>query len=233
MKRSEKTHATLDRRHAAAKSRKAMSVLRDFVVSGEADLLDIGTGSGAIAHELSRHFPSVTSVDVDDERIVSGSYRFVRVRDAVLPFADRSFDVVLSNHVIEHMPEQREHLREVHRVLRDGGVCYLATPNRYWFIETHFRLPLLSWLPAPFANVVTRIVRGREYDIHPLSFRKLRDLARDFEVIDVASEVIRDPERYRLDVMKLIQPLVRRLPGPVLRMLRFLYPTFIVILRKR
>lgn len=45
-----------------------------------------------------------------------------------MPFADNSFDVVLCNHVLEHVPNDRQALREIHRVLRPGGFAILQVP---------------------------------------------------------------------------------------------------------
>ena len=46
-----------------------------------------------------------------------------------LPFADASFDVVLCNHVIEHVPDTPSALAELHRVLRRGGLLIVGVPN--------------------------------------------------------------------------------------------------------
>ena len=95
-------------------------------------MLEVGTGSGGIAHYFGTHQRlrcEVDAVDIHDNRLVTDGYRYQQVRDTQLPFADQSFDVVLTNHVIEHVGNvqaQRAHLAELHRVLRLGGVGYLA-----------------------------------------------------------------------------------------------------------
>lgn len=45
-----------------------------------------------------------------------------------LPDADDSFDVVICNHVLEHIPDDLAAMREVHRVLRPGGFAVLQHP---------------------------------------------------------------------------------------------------------
>ena len=46
-----------------------------------------------------------------------------------LPFADRTFDVVTSADVIEHLKDPAQHLREIGRVLGPGGAVVLTTPK--------------------------------------------------------------------------------------------------------
>jgi SAM-dependent methyltransferase len=45
-----------------------------------------------------------------------------------LPYPDASFDVVLANHVLEHVADNARALAEIHRVLRPGGWAMLQVP---------------------------------------------------------------------------------------------------------
>lgn len=45
-----------------------------------------------------------------------------------MPFPDATFDVVIANHVLEHVADDRRALFEIHRVLRPGGLAILQTP---------------------------------------------------------------------------------------------------------
>lgn len=142
-------------------------------------MLEVGTGSGGIAHYFGTH-PTlrcdVDAVDVDDNRLVTEGYRYHQVDDTQLPFADESFDVVLTNHVIEHVGDskaQHAHLAELHRVLRPDGVGYLAVPNRWMLVEPHYKLAFLSWWPHAWRTPYLRAMRkGKVYDCEPLQMRQ-------------------------------------------------------------
>ena len=46
-----------------------------------------------------------------------------------LPFPDNSFDLILCNHVLEHIPDDRQAMRELFRVLRTNGTALLLVPQ--------------------------------------------------------------------------------------------------------
>ena len=64
-----------------------------------------------------------------------------------LPFEDGSFDIVFSNAVIEHVGGEEEQRRFVAEALRVGRRAFITTPNRWFPVEVHTRLPLVHWLP--------------------------------------------------------------------------------------
>ena len=141
------SHAALEpdgRRRKAARIEQLL--LGSGIDLATARLLDIGTGSGTIASYFRPYVAALKSVDVVDER-TDTDFDFRLVESEVLPFEDNSFDVAISNHVIEHVDDPKLHLDQISRVLKPGGVCYMATPNRLWPMEPHFHLPFLAWLP--------------------------------------------------------------------------------------
>ena len=218
------------RRAKALKIRTVLEEARCGDISG-LDLLDVGTGTGGIAHVLAETC-NVVSVDPCDQRGARDGYRFLRAGTA-LPFRDASFDLAVSNHVIEHLGDAALHLRELSRVLRPGGLAYLATPNRLWPFEVHYRLWLLHWLPAPlFERALRRLGRFSE-PLQLLGLRRLRMLcAPRFTVEDFAPRILREPLRYHLGVSPQAARLLRAIPLPVYRALADLAPTLIVVLRR-
>ena len=92
-----------------------------------------------------------------------------------LPFRDRSFDLVLSHAVIEHVADAGRYLRECRRVLEPGGRMYLSTSPYLSFAGAH--LPRLK-VPVPLHLLI-----GRK-----AAFATFRTLARH------ASWALREPE---------------------------------------
>ncbi len=96
------------------------------------DVLEVGTGTGYGIEIIAPHVRSLTTVDkhrFDGEALSLPNVRFVRTVVPRLPFADRSFDFVVSFQVIEHIRRDGDFVREVHRVLRPGGAFVVTTPN--------------------------------------------------------------------------------------------------------
>lgn len=74
-----------------------------------------------------------------------------------LPFASRSFDVVHSNAVIEHVGDLRDQVQMGREIQRVGVSWFVATPNRWYPFEFHLRLPFVTWIPFHGYRLVGRI----------------------------------------------------------------------------
>lgn len=101
------------------------------------DVLNIGSGPFFELSELEPGSHRFTICDIDARAVelarrLHGS-RLARadviVPDQPLPYADASFDLVVSMDVVEHVPDPRPWLAEALRVLRPGGSLFLTTPN--------------------------------------------------------------------------------------------------------
>jgi SAM-dependent methyltransferase len=85
------------------------------------------------ASHLERRYPGLT---------------FTRIRaHEPLPFADRQFDIVFSNAVVEHAGSREQQRCFVGEAVRVARRFFITTPNRWFPVEMHTALPLLHYLP--------------------------------------------------------------------------------------
>lgn len=212
---------------------KIVEILRENTERQEhLSLLDIGTGNGEIAKYLSEYF-NVVSVDVVDQRVVQDGFKFVQVDGEELPFADKSFDVVVSNHVIEHVAKADLHLSEIRRVLKDEGIAYLATPNRLWPWEAHNKIYLLHYLPAAtFNHLLKRMGRYRE-DVFLLTWWTLNQkMKKTFSVQIMSDRICKWPLKYQMQCSPFLAKILSLVPLQIYRIFTFVNPTLVVVLKK-
>ena len=109
----------------------ALEVAR--VLPRGARVLDIGCGSGFIAHHLSA-LVGARVVGLDVRKTTDAPIEYLCYDGARFPAPDHSFDAVLLCYVLHHAQEQCDFLREVRRVLRGGGlaVVYEDIPASLW-----------------------------------------------------------------------------------------------------
>jgi SAM-dependent methyltransferase len=227
--------------YLAARPQKAEKILAVLKAHGlelsQSKLLDVGCSRGIITELLAKNFKWAVGVDFERPMTQRGGreFDFVQADACHLPFASDFFDVVILNHVLEHVPAPNQLLAEIWRVLAPEGKCYLACPNRFSLIEPHYRLPLLSWLPRRLANAYVRLFRrGRSYLDYPPGRGQLLKLVHRFEICDLYIELVKKPRIYFPDDKKLIRQTawVRWIPTWLLKWLRPFFPVFVLLLHK-
>lgn len=94
-----------------------------------------------VAQRLARH-PGFFPMPVDGRNV---------------PYAEGSFDVVVSGHIVEHTADPAAYVAEHPRVLQPGGYFLIEFPTRFHTRELHTGLPSLEWLPDRWRH---RLLRG-------------------------------------------------------------------------
>lgn len=99
-------------------------------------VLDIGCGTGYGTAYLAEHAAKVYGMDISASALRFARSRYSRPNvifqkmDAQhLSFPDRSFDLTVSTENFEHLVDQSGAAREMARVLKPDGICFVATPN--------------------------------------------------------------------------------------------------------
>jgi SAM-dependent methyltransferase len=99
---------------------------------GRARLLEIGAGRGGFARVALRRGWKVSATEISRagiEGLTSLGAAVFAGDVCAAGFPDGAFDFVVSLEVLEHLPAPAEHLREMRRVTRPGGLLLLTTPN--------------------------------------------------------------------------------------------------------
>jgi SAM-dependent methyltransferase len=98
-------------------------------------VLDLGCAKGSFDPRLC----PAHVVRLDLESTPSGSADFIRADAAALPFSDASFDLVVSNHSLEHITRLDAALPEIARILKPGAVLYAAVPDASTITDRLYR----------------------------------------------------------------------------------------------
>jgi SAM-dependent methyltransferase/uncharacterized membrane protein YbhN (UPF0104 family) len=232
---SELMDKMLDEDQRRDKARKILSVITHFRGKDSLDGLrvaDIGCSAGFIADELAEAGGRTIGIDIDEPGLAKAAARFgdrvlfLRAEGGRLPFADGSVDVIVFNHIYEHVVDPDAVVGELHRVLSDDGVLYLGLANRLGIVEPHHRLPFLSWLPPSLGDRYVQVTRRGDHYYERLRTRPaLRRLVRGFNVWDYTYSIIREPSSFDSDDM--VPGPVSSLPTAALKALTPILPTYI------
>jgi arsenite methyltransferase len=109
------------------------------VLSSGEHVLDVGSGAGTdslVAAQMVRSEGRVTGIDMTPEMLAKAraaaaemaapNVEFLEAEAESLPFEDERFDVVISNGVIDLIPDKEAVFAEIHRVLAPGGRIQIA-----------------------------------------------------------------------------------------------------------
>ncbi len=136
------------------------------------DMLEVGCGEGRGIEYLLPSVKSYSAIDkiesaIEDLRRRFPTGNFVAGNLPPLPYPDSAFDSIVSFQVIEHIQDDAFFLKEIHRVLRPGGVALLTTPNRPqslsrnpWHIREYTSDELIELARRFFPSVEMKGVSG-------------------------------------------------------------------------
>ena len=117
---------------------------------------------------LKKKFPKLKTIQGDG-------------RNTKLP--DNSYDIVISNATLEHVgnfKNQCKFVSELYRIAKKK--CIIATPNRYYPIDTHTMLPFIHWLPKQIHRKILNFLKydflAKEKNLNLVSEKDLKKICK-------------------------------------------------------
>jgi SAM-dependent methyltransferase len=153
-------------------------LLKAYVVAEDhirGDVLEVGCGEGRGIDRILPRASSYSAIDKIEEVIdrlkvkyPAGNFHSGNI-PPLGPFADNSFDVIVTFQVIEHIQDDVTFLKEIHRVLKPGGMVMITTPNRPmslsrnpWHIREYTGRELGDLAKKIFSRVEVKGITGNE-----------------------------------------------------------------------
>ncbi|MEO7991863.1 MAG: class I SAM-dependent methyltransferase [Chryseolinea sp.] len=151
---------------------KAYVVARDYV---KGNTLEVGCGEGRGVSTLMELATSFTAVDkietvIADLQKKHPSGKFISMNIPPLGgLEDNTYDSIVSFQVIEHIENDFLYLKEIHRVLKPGGIALITTPNRKmslsrnpWHVREYLADELSALATRIFKQVEMKGITGNE-----------------------------------------------------------------------
>lgn len=208
-----KGDATYYRETRHRKALKILAVLRYWWGNQLKDktCLDVGCKTGEITVELSRNVKRIVGIDIDMTAINTAKQQYKFLSNVSffnesaldLQFASDFFDVVICNHVYEHVSEPQKMMDEIYRVLKPGGGCYFAAVNK-----------AMSWW------------HGK-----PMYYGQLEKIVGEFDLHDMTKIILNNPVSFHAEDI-LNSPFKKRVAKFWFNHFYRTFPVYIWVLKK-
>lgn len=134
--------------------------------------LDLGCGNGGYSRELTKIADLVVGIDPYFQHLTpfweesqpNRGIRYLAGCAEDIPVKTGAIDFVFCNEVIEHVADVESTVLEIYRILTDGGVAALYSPNRFYPFDQHGfyfgktflgnKFPFVTWIPRRFSSLV-------------------------------------------------------------------------------
>jgi SAM-dependent methyltransferase len=168
-------------------------IISRFIKCERLNILELGSGEGGTALIFSKQNIFI-SLDLSLLRLQRQPESIIRINaDALrLPFKHSTFDLIILQDVIEHLPYNDGLLHYLSGFLKKEGIIFLSTPNRFSFLniisDPHFGLPFLSLFKRDqikkyFLSFLRKEDSERKDIAQLLSLKELKRMSYDYEII--------------------------------------------------
>jgi 2-polyprenyl-3-methyl-5-hydroxy-6-metoxy-1,4-benzoquinol methylase len=166
-------------------------------------LLEIGFGSGEMLQGMQRKGWVVEGIDFDPNAVKNARSKGLNVRLGSLTeqrYADNTFDAIVMSHVLEHVHDPVQLLKECHRLLRNGGKLISITPNTHSFGHKLFKENWRGLEPPRHLNLFSNKSASKLLRLAYFNTIEITSTIRGADGMLIASAAIKNKGLYRMGV---------------------------------
>ncbi len=115
-----------------------LSLINDLQKS-RGSLLDIGAGTGDFLLVAKKNGWKTVGIEPSEKAKAIAQRKGVELRSNLSDFADHSFDIITMWHVLEHVPNLENQIKELKRLLKPDGSIIIAVPNFKSFDANYYK----------------------------------------------------------------------------------------------
>lgn len=168
-------------------------IISRFTKCEQLNILELGSGEGGTASVFSKDNKFI-SLDLSLLRLQRqpDTIRRINADAQRLPFKHSTFDLIILQDVIEHLPFNNGLLHYLSSFLNKEGIIFLSTPNRFSLLniisDPHFGLPFISIMKRDqikkyFLPLCRKDDSFRNDIAQLLSLNELKKMSRDYDII--------------------------------------------------
>jgi SAM-dependent methyltransferase len=112
--------------------RRKMKLIRSLTGLSKGSILDIGSGTGHFLSTMKSSGWETKGIEINTKAREYSTSKFnidVISPEQINSLGDNSFDCITLWHVLEHFYDPDSYMREIHRMLKPQGYCFVALPN--------------------------------------------------------------------------------------------------------
>lgn len=239
-----------------------LSIVSEYRTCKKLTILDLGSGEGGTSKVFSEENFTV-SFDISTIRLKRQAKNFgltniVCGSSSQLPFKVKSFDLIIIQDVIEHLDHESIKSEKLYDLLKENGIIYLSTPNKYSLFniisDPHWGFPFVALMKRDlirkfFLNYFRKNERNRQDIAQLLSLSEINKRFEEKFLIELntkksVSELLNENKgivwsSFHLGLIKILNRL--KLQRFILRFANnnfgfvnlFLTPTFYIVMRKK
>lgn len=183
--------------------------VRRWLPESNLRFLDVACGDGLTADAIEKQIGEVVAIDLSDKKF-AGSTTFEKMDAGAMRFEDDSFDVAYTFDAFEHFSSPDAVIKEIHRVLRPGGLLYASFGPLY--NSPHGAHQFLS-IDVPYCHLLFREedcnAAAAARNLRPLTknlnYWSLRDFRKLFDRYSDRFETIYRFEKFNISFVDLVR----------------------------